>query len=309
MTEQAIAQSRQHSSSNVFRMVARISKFRISNTRQCTFPGTRAEIQILYLKHQELLSWVRMQIRRTGLARALSKLGYCSRSAAVQTISPGNVTVNGRIVRDPERAVRIGRDRIEIDSQMLVAAPKVFFMLNKPRGVVTTASDEKQRKTVYELLANDVPWLAPVGRLDMASEGLLLLTNDSEWAARIADPASHIEKVYHLQVRGLVTSQMTDAMLKGVRSESEILRAKRVSIVRQGERNTWLEVALDEGKNRQIRRMMKEFELEVLRLIRISIGPLTLGDLAKGSSRTLTGAEKAALDRAIRSVKFRSVAG
>jgi 23S rRNA pseudouridine2605 synthase len=240
-----------------------------------------------------------MQVRRTGLARALSKLGYCSRSAAFEKIRGGEVSVNGRVVRNPEQPVQIGRDRIAVEGQMLGAARKVYFMMNKPRGVVTTASDEKQRKTVCDLLAKEIPWVAPVGRLDMASEGLLLLTNHSEWAARITDPARHVDKVYHVQVVGTLKAEMMRAMLKGVCSENEVLRAKRVSIVREGERNTWIEVVLDEGKNRQIRRILKELGLEVLRLIRISIGPVKLGELAKGSYRPLTPTEKLALDGAI----------
>jgi len=240
-----------------------------------------------------------VQIRRTGLARALSKLGYCSRSLAAEKISAGEVKLNGRVVRDPETSIHIGRDRIEVEGESLNAARKIYLLLNKPRGVITTASDEKQRRTVYGLLTNSIPWVAAVGRLDLASEGLLLLTNDSEWAARITDPENHVEKIYHVQVTGRVGTEMMNAMLKGVQNQNQLLRAKRVRIVRQGPRNTWLEIALDEGKNRQIRRMIQHFGRDVLRLIRISIGPLSLGELPKGSFRSLTRAEKSALDRAI----------
>lgn len=240
-----------------------------------------------------------MPVRRTGLARALSKLGHCSRSTAVEKIRAGKVKLNGRVVRDPEKAVQIGRDHIEVAGELLHVAPKVYFMLNKPRGVVTSASDEKDRSTVYDLLAHNTPWVAPVGRLDMASEGLLLMTNDSEWSARITDPGSHVEKIYHVQVAGMVSTEMLNAMLKGVKSQNQLLKAKRVRIVRQGQRNTWLEIVLAEGKNRQIRRMVESFGRDVLRLIRISIGPLTLGELPKGSFRSLTQIEKSTLDRAI----------
>src|SRR5271154_6216529 len=113
------------------------------------------------------------------LARALSKLGFCSRAQAAQLIRAGKVRVNGVVRRDPEAPVRLGKDRIEVDGKQLKAAPKIYLVLNKPRGIVTTASDEKGRDTVYTLLGAELPWVAPVGRLDKASEGLLLLTNDS----------------------------------------------------------------------------------------------------------------------------------
>src|ERR1700675_1945451 len=127
-------------------------------------------------------------VRHVGLARALSKLGYCSRSQAAELIRAGRVRLNGQARRDPETPVRLERDRIEVDHRIVGEEAKLYLMLNKPRGVVTTASDEKGRDTVYSYLSADLPWVAPVGRLDKASEGLLLLTNDSEWAASVAGP-------------------------------------------------------------------------------------------------------------------------
>ena len=173
-------------------------------------------------------------------------------------------------------------------------------MLNKPRGVVTTASDEKGRQTVYSLLGENLPWVGPVGRLDKASEGLLLLTNDSEWAARISDPGSHLDKTYHVQAGAIIGDSLSDLLLAGVRIGGELLRAKRVRVLRSGEKNTWLEIVLDEGKNRQIRRMFEHLGIEVLRLIRVAIGPLALGELAKGKSRVLEAIEKSALDQAMK---------
>src|ERR1700687_5372045 len=131
-------------------------------------------------------------------------MGYCSRSQAAVLIRAGRVTVNERIVRDPERSARMPQDRIEVDGLPLDKQPAIYLIMNKPRGVVTTASDEKGRETVYDLLEPGWPWVGPVGRLDRASEGLLLLTNDSEWAAKITEPASHLEKKYHLQVECVV---------------------------------------------------------------------------------------------------------
>jgi 23S rRNA pseudouridine2605 synthase len=238
--------------------------------------------------------------RRVGLARALSKLGHCSRSQAEGLIRAGHVQLNGIVKRDPESPVLLGRDRIEVQGRFVRPAEKVYFMLNKPRGLVTTASDEKGRATIYSNLSSELPWVAPVGRLDKASEGLLLLTNDPEWAAAVTAPESHLTKIYHVQVSGLRDAALTDALVKGFRvSEAGFLKVKEASVLRQGNRNTWLAIALQEGKNRHIRRMLEHLAIEVLRLVRVGIGPLALGDLAKGASRPLTAEEKSALDRAI----------
>ncbi len=172
---------------------------------------------------------------------------------------------------------------------------------------MTSASDEKGRETVYKFLPPDTPWVAPVGRLDKASEGLLLLTNDSEWGARIAAPETHLEKTYHIQVDATFDPNLLSKLTRGVHADDgALLAAKRAGILRTGEKYTWLEIVLDEGKNRQIRRMLHALGLNVLRLVRIAVGPLALGDLAKGKLRHLTPAEKNALDRAIRLVRVSS---
>jgi 23S rRNA pseudouridine2605 synthase len=239
--------------------------------------------------------------RRIGLARVLSKLGYCSRSKAFDLIRAGRVSLNGAICRDPESPVRSARDRIEVDGQELAAHAKVYLMLNKPRGVVTTASDEKGRETVYAYLDQGLPWVAPVGRLDKASEGLLLLTNDSDWAALVLAPETHLDKTYHVQIGAVADAALLESVTRGVSSDDgSFLRAKRARVLRPGEKNTWLEIVLDEGKNRHIRRMLAPLGINVLRLLRVAVGPLLLGDLPKGSWRRLTDEDKRALDRALR---------
>jgi 23S rRNA pseudouridine2605 synthase len=238
----------------------------------------------------------RRKPRSTGLARALSKLGYCSRSQGFALVRSGRVAVNGRVYRDPECPVR-ATDRLAVDGRPIAAATKLYLMMNKPRGLVTTAADEKGRATVYSLLDPALGWLAPVGRLDQASEGLLLLTNDSAWAASIASPDSHIEKTYRVQIAAVADEELLSNLMDGVKDGSEMLRAVRASILRTGKRNSWVELALDEGRNRQIRRMFAGLGIEVLRLLRVTIGPLALGDLAKGQVRSLAPEEKAALDR------------
>lgn len=241
----------------------------------------------------------RNKLRNIGLARVLSKLGYCSRSQGAELIRGGQVKLNGVVRRDPETPTRVGKDRIEVDDAPLAATEKIYLMLNKPRGVVTSAADEKGRETVYAYLPKNVPWLAPVGRLDKASEGLLLLTNDSEWAARIMAPETHLDKTYHVQINALAELSLLLSLREGIRTDDGgFLRVKDARHLRRGERNSWLKIILDEGKNRQIRRLLEHFHLEVLRLVRVAIGPLTLGELQKGATRALTTEEKKALDRA-----------
>jgi len=237
--------------------------------------------------------------RRIGLARALSKLGYCSRSQATALIRAGRVSLNRKISRNPELPVDMAHDHIQVGGNPVFDREKVYLMLNKPRGIVTTTSDEQGRDTIYSLVDPSLPWLAPVGRLDKASEGLLLLSNDSEWAARVTDPKTHLDKTYHVQINTVAQVFLTRALCYGISDCGDFLRAKQVRVLRGGERNSWLEIVLDEGKNRQIRRMLAHFQVEVLRLIRVAIGPLTLGDLAKGKTRLLTGKEKGALDARI----------
>jgi len=155
------------------------------------------------------------------LARAISKLGYCSRSRAAELIAAGRVKWNGAVRRDPETPVHIGKDRIEIDGQPVASSSKIYLAMNKRRGVVTTASDEKERETVYTFLPQNLPWLAPVGRLDKASEGLLLLTNDSQWAARITAPETHLDKTYHVQINAIADGTLLQQLRNGIRASDD----------------------------------------------------------------------------------------
>ncbi len=221
-------------------------------------------------------------------------------------IRAGRVRLNGGVRCDPETRVRFEKDHIVVDDQAIEAAQNIYLMMNKPRALVTTASDEKGRETVYSLLdksGESLPWLAPIGRLDKASEGLLLLTNDSEWGAQVAAPETHLEKTYHVQIGTLADEEFDRRRWSaGVKAENgELLRAARSRLLRTGEKNCWLEIILDEGRNRQIRRMLAALDVEVLRLVRVAIGPLQLGKLEKGAHRPLTREEKRMLDEAIRS--------
>ncbi|MEG3790250.1 pseudouridine synthase [Lysobacter sp. CCNWLW3] len=243
---------------------------------------------------------------RHGLARVLSKQGLCSRSEAARWIAAGRVAVDGRVVRDPEfpiSSAQRGRPRIAVDGRDIDQAPRLYLMLNKPRGLVTSARDERGRDTVYRCFDGaqwqgvPLPWLAPVGRLDQASEGLLLFCNDPEWAARITDPERGPDKTYHVQIDTIPDPATLAALVAGRLAEGEWLRAKSVQLLRSGGKNAWLEIVLDEGRNRQIRRLLAAFDIGVLRLLRVAIGELALGDLGKGQWRMLSAAEVAQLSR------------
>jgi 23S rRNA pseudouridine2605 synthase len=272
-------------------------------------------------------------LRRIGLARALSKLGYCSRSQAAELIRHGRVRLNEGVRFDPETPVHLTRDRILVDDRPLEAGEKIYLVMNKPRGLVTTAADEKGRDTVYSLLKKsgsavqgvdclsesreasprlNPAWVAPIGRLDKASEGLLLLTNDSEWGAGVAAPEADLPKTYHVQIARVADEALIAALTAGVKvaansaassgeksGDGETMRASQVRLLRSGQKNSWLEIVLTEGKNRQIRRMLQALGIEVLRLVRVAIGPLQLGKLAKGEYRPLTAEEKQMLDRSM----------
>lgn len=234
-----------------------------------------------------------------SIARGLSKLGLCSRSEGERLVRSGRVRVDGKVVRDIAFRLVPERSRIAIDDAPTERAVSIYLALNKPRGTVTTRRDPQGRPTVYDALSDDeLPFVAPVGRLDQASEGLLLLTNDGKWGARLTDPASHVEKTYHVQVRGTPDDERLATLAAGVDEPStgERLAATEVSLLRVGSRSSfWLTVVLDEGKNRQIRRMLAAVGWETLRLVRVAIGPLALGTLAKGAWRHLTPDEVRAL--------------
>jgi 23S rRNA pseudouridine2605 synthase len=237
-----------------------------------------------------------VSVPRHGVARVISKLGLGSRTQAAEWVKEGRVRVNGQIVRDAELPVRQGADRVEIDGQESTAATRVVVMLNKPRGLVTTVKDERGRATVYSCFADaQLPWLAPVGRLDKASEGLLLFSNDPGWGARITGPATGPSKTYHVQIDKLPDARLLAALERGVMVEGERLKAGSARLLRSGDKHAWLEIVLDEGRNRQIRRLLDAFDVTVLRLVRVAIGSLALGALAKGKWRMLTQKEMKSL--------------
>ena len=245
-----------------------------------------------------------------GVARVISKRGFCSRSQAENLVREGRVSLRGKIVRDPDTPAR-ENDEICVDGKPVKASEFVYFMMNKPRGYVTTASDEKGRATVMDLFREQyakmypgkaVPHISPVGRLDAASEGLLLFTNDTQWADVLLNPqesrgptssAIHT-KIYRVQVAGKPTaaelSQMEARFNVPPRvfgEPEEFMHAVSAKLYSAGEKNCWLEITLDEGKNREIRRMLAKLGYEVLRLVRIKFCNFELGDLKQGEIRKI----------------------
>lgn len=255
-------------------------------------------------QHQGIPGQVNREAKPHGVARVISKRGFCSRSIAENLVREGRVSLRGKIVRDPDTPA-YENDEIAIDGKLIEVAQKFYFAMNKPRGIVTTASDEKGRKTVMDLFREQyakmfpgkpVPHISPVGRLDAASEGLLLFTNDTQWADTLLaphDPSAH-KKIYRVQVAGKPTAAELEQMEKGfnvpprVFGESEeFMHAERATIHSEGEKNCWLEIMLSEGKNREIRRMLAHLGYEVLRLMRIQFDKYTLDDLKPGEIREI----------------------
>jgi 23S rRNA pseudouridine2605 synthase len=221
------------------------------------------------------------------LDRALSKLGLASRRDAKRLILDGRVAVSGRVVADPARLVVPERATIAIDGDVSRPGRWRTIALHKPRGTVTTRRDPEGRKTVFDLLGEDATALVAVGRLDLASSGLLLLTTDTQLAARLTDPANAIVRRYVVTARGAVGTEAIENMVSGI----DGLLARSVEVLKRSRRETHLTIELTEGRNREIRRLLAAVGHEVTRLLRVSFGPIQLGNLQPGAWREVTGEE------------------
>jgi 23S rRNA pseudouridine2605 synthase len=230
------------------------------------------------------------------LDRVLSRFGWASRSEARTAITAGRIKVNGRNVRDPDCWVQPDRDVIHFDGKRLKPAPKIYLAFYKPKGVITSHGDPSARKTIYDYLGDSGRWVAPVGRLDKGTSGLLLLTNDTEFADFVTNPATGVAKTYWVKVNGLMADDVVLRLAAGVEMKRGDF-AKPVSVRRLEDRGkyTWLEVVLDEGKNREVRRMIEAVGFKVLKLVRTRIGALTLEGLEVGKCRELAPREVASL--------------
>jgi pseudouridine synthase len=228
---------------------------------------------------------------KVPLARALSKLGVASRVEATALIRDGRVAVDGHIVLSPQQMVVPERVALEIDGRPVARPQLLTILLHKPRGVVTTRHDPQGRPTVLDLVADAPVRVFPVGRLDMASTGLLLLTNDSRFADWVTDPANHVPRTYVVTVRGELGDDVRARLEAGIEVGGEHLTAARIDVRKRSRRETHLVVELTEGKNREIRRLFEEGGHEVTRLKRVAFGGLALGRLAPGTWRAVSKAE------------------
>jgi 23S rRNA pseudouridine2605 synthase len=227
------------------------------------------------------------KIKRMTLDRLLSKLGIASRSIAQEWIGAGRVQVNRRIVRLSGTWVSWPSDAIAVDGQPLREPNKRFILFHKPKGVITTSRDEKGRQTIFDALPLEFRALHAVGRLDQATSGLLLLTNDSALSSWLTDPKQRVPRLYLVTVRGELSDDRRQAALNGLLERGERLRCETLTIQKRSKRESHLEVTLTEGKNREIRRLFKALGHEVTRLRRIQYGPFRLGSLGPGSWKEL----------------------
>lgn len=227
------------------------------------------------------------------LERVLSKAGIGSRTEARAWIHDGRVKVNGRVMRDPDHWVDMERDRVLFDDERLEARSRIYLLLYKPTGYLTTYKDPDGRPTVYDLIADVGTFVSPVGRLDLNTSGLLLMTNDNRFAERVTNPASHVPKTYLVKASTLLSDVQLQQLRDGIELSDGPTRPAAVERLRDSAKYTHFEITLTEGRNRQVRRMVEALDATVLKLVRVKIGPIPIGTLQIGKWRLLTPAELA----------------
>ncbi|HEU0006256.1 MAG TPA: pseudouridine synthase [Terriglobia bacterium] len=233
---------------------------------------------------------------RVTLDRAFSKAGMFSRAEALKKIKSGTVKVNGKVVREPASWVSLSCDSIQCDGQTLRERRKIYLMLYKPTGVVTSYGDPGKRKTVYDLLTGLEEWVFPVGRLDLNTSGLLIMTNDTALGEQMTNPLSKVPKTYQLKINFHPTPEQLDRLQRGIElANGETTLPASVKELRRNDKYSFLELVLVEGKNRQVRRMIEALGGRVMKLVRIRIGNLALGNLPIGHYRILNRQELAEL--------------
>ena len=229
------------------------------------------------------------------LERVLSKAGVGSRTEARAWIAAGRVKVNGNVTRDPDQWIDLERDRVRFDNRPLEARERLYLLLYKPTGYLTTYKDPEGRPTVYDLIADVGTFLSPVGRLDLDTSGLLLMTNDNQFAERVTNPDSHVPKTYLVKASALVTDEQLQRLREGIELSDGPTRPATVTRLRDSARFTHFEITLTEGRNRQVRRMVEALGARVLKLVRVRIGSIAIGPLPIGKWRLLTRDEVDAL--------------
>lgn len=225
------------------------------------------------------------------LERVFSKAGRGSRSDAREWIGEGRVRVNGNVIRDPDHWVDLERDRVTLDGKPLRPVSKTYILLYKPKGYITTYRDPEGRPTVYDLIQDAGTWLSPVGRLDLDTSGLLLLTNDTDFAERVMNPEHKVPKTYQVKTSTHLTDDAVEQLRTGVELSDGRTRPAVVTRLRDSAKYTFLELTITEGRNRQVRRMIEAVGSKVLKLVRTAIGPIRIGELPIGKWRRLTAEE------------------
>ncbi len=227
----------------------------------------------------------KQEVRKKTLERVLSKAGLGSRTEARSWIHARRVRVNGRVVENPDQWVDPGRDRVEFDGKPLAAAEKQYILLYKPKGYLTTYKDPENRPTVYDLLGDVGAWVAPVGRLDLDTSGLLILTNDTGFAERLTNPDFHVPKTYLIKASTRLSEEQLERLRSGVELSDGPTRPAEVRRVRDAGGYTHVEITITEGRNRQVRRMLEAVDSKVLKLVRVGIGRVRIGELGIGKWR------------------------
>jgi 23S rRNA pseudouridine2605 synthase len=229
--------------------------------------------------------------RLKTLDRIISKAGLGSRTDARSWIGAGRVAVNGKVIRTPDHWVDPQRDAVTLDGEPVVEREKIYILLYKPTGYLTTYRDPEGRPTIYDLLKGVEAWVSPVGRLDLDTSGLLLLTNDNDLADMVMSPERKVPKTYLVKTSSLLTDDALDRLHAGVELSDGMTKPAEVKRIRNSASSTFLEMTISEGRNRQVRRMIEAVGSRVRKLVRIAIGPLRIDDLQIGKWRSLTVAE------------------
>jgi 23S rRNA pseudouridine2605 synthase len=225
------------------------------------------------------------------LQKIIADMGITSRRKAEEMIGEGRVTVNGKTAVIGMKADLL-RDHIKVDGKLLVSPEKkVYYIFNKPRGVVTSLSDPEGRPTVNDFLRGIRQRVFPVGRLDYDSEGLLLLTNDGEFTHAVLHPSKKVPKTYLVKIKGVLEDEDIAKLRTGIRLDRSVTAPAKVKRLKKTENNSWIEMTIYEGKKRQIRRMLEKVGHPVIRLIRVRINGLEMGSLQPGSYRRIAPAE------------------
>ncbi len=225
------------------------------------------------------------------LERVISKAGLGSRTEARSWIGAGRVAVNGKVIQTPDKWVDLERDKVTLDGKPVRALSKLYVLLYKPTGYLTTYKDPEGRATVYDLLTEIDQFISPVGRLDQDTSGLLILTNDTQFAERITNPDYKVSKTYLVKATTVITEEQIQLLRDGVILNDGPTKPATVNRVADSESRSSLEITITEGRNRQVRRMIEAIDSKVKKLARIAIGPIRIGKLEIGTHRNLTPRE------------------